>query len=84
MVTRSRSESLLRSPDASSPLKVLAAKGYSLLSALLGMVFISPAVWLSDIERHASNVLAGLFSLGGSNDVALIEELIQFDNCFDG
>jgi alpha-L-glutamate ligase-like protein len=41
-------------------------------------------VSLSDIERHVSNVLAGLFSLGGSNDVALIEALIQFDNCFDG
>lgn len=35
-----------------------------------------------DIERHISNALAGLFSLGGKNDVALIENLIQFDDCF--
>ena len=39
---------------------------------------------LSDIERHVSNILAGLFSLGGSNDVAVIEALIQFDPCFKG
>ena len=39
---------------------------------------------LVDIERHVSNIQAGLFSLGGSNDVALIETLIQFDDCFHG
>ncbi|MCY9845102.1 alpha-L-glutamate ligase-like protein [Vibrio caribbeanicus] len=37
-----------------------------------------------DIERHISNALAGLFSLGGKNDVAVIENLIKFDSCFDG
>jgi alpha-L-glutamate ligase-like protein len=36
------------------------------------------------IERHISNALAGLFSLGGKNDVVIIENLIQFDNYFDG
>lgn len=35
-----------------------------------------------DIERHISNALAGLFSLGGKHDVALIENLIEFDDCF--
>ena len=34
---------------------------------------------LADLERHASNILAGLYSLGGTPDVALIEELIEFD-----
>ncbi|WP_373332807.1 alpha-L-glutamate ligase-like protein [Vibrio porteresiae] len=38
----------------------------------------------SDVERHISNILAGLFSLGGKNDVAVIENLIVFDDCFDG
>lgn len=33
----------------------------------------------SDIERHLSNVLAGLFSLGGGTDVAVIESLIVVD-----
>ncbi|WP_245583230.1 alpha-L-glutamate ligase-like protein [Oceanospirillum beijerinckii] len=34
----------------------------------------------ADLERHVSNILAGLFSLGGKNDVALIESLIEFDD----
>lgn len=37
-----------------------------------------------DVERHVSNALAGLFSLGGRNDVALVEQLIEFDDCFSG
>ena len=37
---------------------------------------------LNDIQRHISNVLAGLFSLGGNNDVALIEGLIEVDPYF--
>ncbi|TKB57621.1 alpha-L-glutamate ligase-like protein [Ferrimonas aestuarii] len=41
-------------------------------------------VTLLEMERHVSNVLAGLFSLGGKNDVAVIEALIQFDPVFDG
>ncbi|MFT6928322.1 MAG: alpha-L-glutamate ligase-like protein [Psychromonas sp.] len=39
---------------------------------------------LSEIKRHVTDILAGLFSLGGSADVAVIEALIQFDNAFDG
>ncbi len=37
-----------------------------------------------DIIRHVSNILAGLFSLGGDADVAMIESLIEFDPIFDG
>ncbi|MGF1756800.1 alpha-L-glutamate ligase-like protein [Photobacterium sagamiensis] len=37
-----------------------------------------------DVERHITNTMAGLFSLGGKNDVAMIENLIQFDDVFDG
>lgn len=39
---------------------------------------------LGDLERHVSNILAGLFSLGGRADVAIIEALIEFDDCFTG
>lgn len=39
---------------------------------------------LSEIKRHVTDILAGLFSLGGSADVAVVEGLIQFDNTFDG
>jgi len=40
------------------------------------------ALSLQEIERHTSNILAGLFSLGGSIDVAVIEGLIQADLAF--
>jgi len=39
---------------------------------------------IDDIERHCSNILAGLFSLGGAIDVAVVEALIVFDDSFDG
>jgi len=39
---------------------------------------------LAEIKRHVTDILAGLFSLGGSADVAVIEGLIQFDSAFDG
>ena len=32
-----------------------------------------------EIKRHTSNILAGLYSLGGRNDSAMIEALIDFD-----
>jgi alpha-L-glutamate ligase-like protein len=32
-----------------------------------------------DVNRHITNILAGLHSLGGRNDVAMIEALIDFD-----
>ncbi len=41
-------------------------------------------IGLEDVERHLTNTLAGLFSLGGKNDVAVVENLIQFDDVFDG
>ncbi|MBY5991718.1 alpha-L-glutamate ligase-like protein [Ferrimonas balearica] len=37
-----------------------------------------------EMARHCSNILAGLFSLGGKNDVAVVEALIRFDPVFDG
>lgn len=37
-----------------------------------------------EIKRHASNILNGLYSLGGIPDVVIIEALIRFDPVFDG
>lgn len=37
------------------------------------------ALSTSDLRRHVSNILAGLHSLGGRNDYAMIEALIDFD-----
>ncbi len=36
----------------------------------------------NEISRHLSNILAGIFSLGGRSDVAIVEELIQVDPLF--
>ncbi|WP_095499309.1 alpha-L-glutamate ligase-like protein [Paraferrimonas haliotis] len=38
----------------------------------------------AEMDRHCSNVLSGLFTLGGKNDVAVVEDLIKFDPVFDG
>ena len=39
---------------------------------------------LLDLQRHVSNILSGLYSLGGTPDVVIIEELIKFNPQFDG
>jgi len=39
---------------------------------------------IADLRRHMSNTLAGLYSLGGTPDVVLIEDLISFDESFVG
>ncbi|MEM8561662.1 MAG: alpha-L-glutamate ligase-like protein [Pseudomonadota bacterium] len=33
----------------------------------------------AEVRRHISNILAGLYSLGGRNDKAMVEALIHFD-----
>jgi alpha-L-glutamate ligase-like protein len=38
----------------------------------------------NEVYRHVSNILSGLFSLGGKPDVALVEGLIEFDPVFEG
>lgn len=39
-------------------------------------------IQIGGLQRHVSNILAGLFSLGGRPDAALIEDLIHFDDTF--
>lgn len=39
---------------------------------------------ISDIRRHMTNTLAGLYSLGGKPDVVIVEDLIEADNSFEG
>ncbi len=38
----------------------------------------------SDLKRHVSNILSGLYSLSGKDDIALIEKIIRFDKRFEG
>lgn len=37
---------------------------------------------ISDIRTHISNILSGLYSLGGRYDIAIIEKLVVFDPVF--
>lgn len=41
-------------------------------------------VTIEELQRHVSNTLSGLHSLGGSPDIAIIEELIEFDQQLGG
>ncbi|MDC0609467.1 alpha-L-glutamate ligase-like protein [Vibrio sp.] len=62
-------------------------KGILVVTSHDGNTYVKPSgatISRDDVERHISNALAGLFSLGGKNDVAVVENLIQFDDCFDG
>lgn len=49
-------------------------------------LFFKPSgehVGFRDIKQHISNTLSGLYSLGGKPDVAMIEQLVQFDPIFE-
>lgn len=37
----------------------------------------------AQVYQHVSNILSGLYSLGGQYDVALIEEMVHFSNIFE-
>lgn len=64
------------------PAKGSGGKGILVLAERRGDMFIKTngqEMSLRQVSRHASNVLSGLFSLGGTPDVAILEELIQPD-----
>ena len=72
---------------ALKPAKGSGGKGILVVTGRQGDQFIRSSgalMDIADIRRHMSNILAGLYSLGGSSDVAIIEDLIAFDNCFEG
>ncbi|SDJ77754.1 alpha-L-glutamate ligase-like protein [Billgrantia gudaonensis] len=67
------------------PAKGSGGKGILVIERVEGDRFIKPsgaALTLKDLERHVSNILSGLYSLGGSPDVAVVEALINFDERF--
>lgn len=37
----------------------------------------------AEVHRHVNNILSGLYSLGGKADSAMIETLIEYDDCFN-
>lgn len=64
------------------PAKGSGGKGILVIEHVEGDTYIKPSgarLGREDLERHVSNILSGLYSLGGSPDVAMIEALINFD-----
>ena len=60
-------------------------KGILVISERAGELYIKPtgtSLRLRDLKHHASNILSGLFSLGGRPDVVMIEDMIVFDPVF--
>ncbi|TGN39855.1 alpha-L-glutamate ligase-like protein [Marinobacter confluentis] len=65
---------------AVKPAKGSGGKGITVITGREGDHFLKAsgaAVPLSYLERHLSNILAGLYSLGGSPDVAIVEDLVE-------
>ncbi|MCP8900520.1 alpha-L-glutamate ligase-like protein [Gilvimarinus xylanilyticus] len=72
---------------AIKPAKGSGGKGIWVIVRREGKDFIKSSgakITLEDIRRHMSNTLAGLYSLGGVSDEVIVEDLIEFDDCFDG
>ena len=70
---------------AIKPAKGSSGKGILVIERREGDEYVKPSgtrITRVDLERHVSNILSGLYSLGGSPDTALIEELILFDERF--
>lgn len=70
---------------AIKPAKGSGGKGILVISGRDGDKFITTAgtpLGINHIKRHISNILAGLYSLAGTPDVAIIEELIEFTDLF--
>ncbi|PMR75625.1 alpha-L-glutamate ligase-like protein [Billgrantia endophytica] len=64
------------------PAKGSGGKGILVIEHVENGVFIKPSgmrLELKDLQRHVSNILSGLYSLGGTPDVAMFETLINFD-----
>ena len=56
-------------------------KGILVITGRNGDLFVKSSgveIDSREIKRHTSNILAGLYSLGGRNDSAMIEALIAF------
>lgn len=64
-----------------------AGKGILVIERTHNGAFLKPngkPLGAQDIKRHLSNILSGLYSLGGKPDAAMVEEFVQFSDTFEG
>jgi alpha-L-glutamate ligase-like protein len=69
------------------PAKGSGGRGILVITGRDGDDFLKPSgsrVTIKQIQHHVSNTLSGLYSLGGKPDVAMIEELVEFSDIFEG
>lgn len=69
------------------PAKGSGGKGILVVKDRRGEDYLKPSgrvISIRNICRHASNTISGLFSLSGSLDIAMIEEMVHFSRTFDG
>lgn len=67
------------------PVKGSGGKGILVISERDHNLYFKPSgdmIPLAEIERHVSNILSGLHSLGGKPDSVMIESMIQLDPVF--
>ncbi len=60
-------------------------KGVMIIKSYQNDTFITPSgrkMSFKEVYQHISNILSGLYSLGGKYDVAVIEELVHFSDIF--
>ncbi len=72
---------------AIKPARGSGGKGILIITGRHGDRFIKSSgkeISIDDIRRHLSNILAGLYSLAGSPDTAIIEDLIHLSPQFEG
>lgn len=72
---------------AIKPSRGSGGKGILVITGRRDELFVKSSgteITLEDIKRHLTNTLAGLYSLRGNPDVAIIEDLIEFDDTFEG
>lgn len=72
---------------AVKPSRGSGGKGILVITGRDGDGFLKPSgerLEIKGLQHHVSNILSGLYSLGGKPDVAMIEELIEFSDVFDG
>jgi alpha-L-glutamate ligase-like protein len=68
------------------PTRGSGGKGIVVISGRDGDLFVKPSgskLTALDLERHISDILSGLYSLGGKPDSIMVEQRVDFDPIFD-